>query len=164
MQRAGQSAGQNGAVRIASDRHYLLQAPATSVWAAMGQVGDYQRWWPWLASFDGTAVEAGQRWSCVVQPPLPYRVRFTVALAEVEAAVCAVATVEGDIVGDARIDLVDRGPTCELRLQSSLAPAKPALAALAAVARPLVTFGHNWVLDTGARQFAGRVALDGDEA
>jgi hypothetical protein len=148
-------------VRILSDRHYLLDVAPDTVWTAISDVDEYQRWWPWLASFDGSALEAGQRWHCVVQPPLPYRVSFTVALERVVTAAAAVATLSGDIVGDARIDLVGRGESSELRLRSSLAPSRPALQALAAVARPVVTFGHNWVLDNGARQFADRMGLDG---
>lgn len=150
-------------MRILSDRHYLLQVTPEMAWATMRQVEHYQRWWPWLARFDGTALEAGQRWHCVVQPPLPYRVGFTVVLEEVKAAVCAVATVEGDIVGEARVDVVARGKGSELHLRSSLAPARPALQALAGIARPVVTLGHNWVLDTGARQFARRMELDRTE-
>lgn len=155
---------QTDPMRIESDRRYLLQATPTVAWAALSRVDEYQRWWPWLQRFDGTALDAGQRWHCVVQPPLPYRVGFTVVLEEVATGVTAAARLEGDIVGDASIDIVDRGESCELWLRSSLAPSKPALQALAAIARPVVTFGHNWVLDTGARQFANRMALDGTEA
>jgi hypothetical protein len=148
-------------VRILSDRRYVLDVTPETVWTAMSDVDQYQRWWPWLARFDGTALETGQRWHCVVQPPLPYRVSFTVILEQVDTAVTAAATLRGDIVGEARIDLVGNGASSELRLRSSLAPSRPALQALAAVARPVVTFGHNWVLDTGARQFADRMRLDG---
>jgi uncharacterized protein YndB with AHSA1/START domain len=43
-----------------------------------------------------------------------------------------------------------------LTLVSSLGPGRHLLAAAARVARPLVVMGHDWVIDTGASQFAER--------
>ena len=45
----------------------------------------YQRWWPWLREFEATGLTAGDEWRCRVRPPLPYTVRFTIVLEEVEA-------------------------------------------------------------------------------
>ena len=47
---------------------------------------------------------------------------------------------------------------CEIRLRSELGPDSRVLRVVAATARPLVNFGHNWVLDTGAQQFAEHAA------
>ena len=37
-----------------------------------------------------------------------------------------------------------------------LAPARPAVALFAGAVRPLASWGHDWVLDTGVRQFAAK--------
>jgi hypothetical protein len=126
-------------------------------------VDAYTTWWPWLREFDGRTLAAGEVWTCAVQPPLPYAVRFTVAFDEVIHGEQVVTTIGGDIGGAATLQLfageggdgadeaLDRS---RLRLTAELAPQKRSMLALSIVARPLVTFGHHWVLDTGARQFA----------
>jgi hypothetical protein len=91
-----------------------------------------------------------------VRPPLPYSLRFTLHLDDVVPPTLVTAHVTGDIAGHARIDLTDHDEGTQVRLTSVLAPSNPAFAVVAAVARPIVQRGHDWVLDTGARQFAAR--------
>lgn len=145
-------------MRIVSDRRYHPPVDPGQVWDAFDRVDQYQRWWPWLEAFDGERLEASERWSCVVRPPLPYRVRFTVVLEEVTAPTTVAAAIEGDITGTARIDLSPDGGGSALRLRAELSPRNRALQVLATVARPVVTFGHDWVLDTGVGQFTNRLA------
>jgi len=83
----------------------------------MARVEDYRSWWPWLRHFDGGGLAAGSTWVAVVQPPLPYRLRF------------------------------------ELHLVSELTPTNAVLRAVSQFAAPVARFGHEWVLDTGLRQF-----------
>ena len=64
------------------------------------------------------------------------------------------ATVSGDITGTARLDFEDHGAGCSIRLTSKLAPGSRTFGVVATLARPLVRRGHDWVLDTGAAQFA----------
>jgi hypothetical protein len=144
-------------VRIRSDRRYRLDASPAVVWDAMARPEDFRTWWPWLGAFDGRQVAPGERWQCVVQPPLPYRLGFVVAIGEVVTGECVTATVSGDIEGAARIDLgADEGGSI-LRLRAELAPSNPALRVVARLAQPLVRFGHDWVLDTGFRQFTAHL-------
>lgn len=130
--------------------------PATPdvVWSRLTATDDYQRWWPWLREFEATGLEAGDEWRCRVRPPLPYTVRFTIVLQEVEASRTVGARIEGDIAGTARVDLTERDGGCEIRLTSRLSPRGRAIRIMADLARPLARMGHDWVLDTGARQFA----------
>ena len=144
-------------VDIRSDRRFGFDVGHASVWSAIGRVDRYQEWWPWLHRFDGDALREGDRWHCVVKPPLPYRLRFDVILVEVVDRDVVRARVGGDITGSARLDVIDRGPCSELRLRSELVPVDRTLRLIARVARPVATFGHDWVLDTGVRQF--RAAL-----
>jgi uncharacterized protein YndB with AHSA1/START domain len=148
-----------------SEDHFRFPRPPAEVWAALVRVDAYPEWWPWLVSFDGRAFAEGERWQCVVRPPLPYQLRFDVVLDEVEEARFVTATVEGDIAGPAAIDLdpSDDGGT-DLRLVSSLAPTSPLLRAAMTVAPPVVRWGHDWVLATGLRQFRDRAFLAGPGA
>lgn len=149
---------------VRSDHRSRFAVPPVELWAAMTRTDEYRAWWPWLRRFDGSGVAEGARWECVVQPPLPYSLRFTLELEDVEPARFVTASISGDITGHAAIDLtaVDLGEGTtgtELRLVSALAPDHAVLEAVARYARPLVRFGHDWVLGTGLRQFRQR-ALD----
>jgi hypothetical protein len=122
----------------------------------ISDVGQYRAWWPWLRSFDAAALAQGEEWRCMVQPPVPYLVRFTVAIEEVEAGALVRATVGGDVVGQATLTLDDADSGCVTTLQSTLAPGNRALRLVSRFAGPVARYGHDWVLDTGARQFIAR--------
>lgn len=143
-------------MRFESDRRYRLPVPPAELWAALTRVDDYQSWWPWLRGFDATLLAGDEIWDCLVQPPLPYRVRFAVALDEVHAPTTVRASITGDVVGDARLEIVERAGGSEARLVSHLEPGNGFLRAVARIAAPMVRYGHDWVLDTGARQFIER--------
>jgi uncharacterized protein YndB with AHSA1/START domain len=146
-------------VDIRSDRRFDFDLERASVWAAIARVDRYRQWWPWLRAFDGAALRAGERWQCVVKPPLPYELRFDVLLIEVVDRSLVSARVVGDIAGWAQLTAVDHGSGSQVRLVSELAAASRTLRVIARVARPVARFGHDWVLDTGAGQFR-RVALE----
>ncbi len=146
-------------VHVRSDRWYDFPADRETVWESFTTTPRYRTWWPWLLEFDGDRLAAGERWWCVVSPPVPYVVRFTIHIEKVAAPDAVEATVHGDVEGVARLDLVDTtaaGDACRLHLVSDLAPGNPALRLIARAARPVVRRGHDWVLDTGARQFVDR--------
>lgn len=143
-------------MRFDSDRRYELPVSPTDLWSALERVDDYRSWWPWLRRFDAGALEAGHTWLAHVQPPIPYWVRFAVRIDDADAPRSINATVSGDVVGEARLEISDHPAGCEARLVSSLAPGNGVLKVVARMASPVVRFGHDWVLDTGARQFIRR--------
>jgi uncharacterized protein YndB with AHSA1/START domain len=143
-------------MELDSDRRYRFAVPPEDLWRALGETADYQRWWPWLTSFEADGLVAGGEWRCTVRPPLPYSLRFAIHLDEVVPPTHVTATVVGDIAGHARLVLTPREDGCEVRLTSVLSPGNRVFAVIATMARPIVQRGHDWVLDTGARQFVGR--------
>lgn len=143
-------------MEVQSDRWYRLSGAPEQVWSALTRVQDYQRWWPWLRAFDATAFAAGEQWCCEVQPPLPYRLRFTIHLDEVVAERSAKASITGDIAGSARIELSPAAAGTDLHLVSSLGPSTGLLRTVVRVAGPVARYGHDWVIDTGLRQFESR--------
>jgi hypothetical protein len=160
-----------GTVQVRSDRWYDVGADRRRVWEAFGATDRYRSWWPWLTEFDGGPLVRGARWSCAVSPPLPYVVRFTLTLVAVEEARSIRALVEGDITGSATLELVEDpdvdadlpdgsdgsvGVACRIHLRADLTPSHTALRLVAGAASPVVRRGHDWVLDTGARQFRER--------
>jgi uncharacterized protein YndB with AHSA1/START domain len=143
-------------VHVRSDRRYEFAAAPDELWAAFTRLEDYRTWWPWLRRFEAGGFTAGECWRCTVQPPLPYVLRFDLTLLEVEPHSFVTASVSGDIAGDARLDVQATDAGSEVRLVSALSPANPVLRAIATMARPMVRFGHDWVLDNGLRQFSSR--------
>ena len=69
------------------------------------------------------------------------------------------ARVLGDVVGDATLELEETDGGCVACLHSSLAPGNSALRLISRVAAPLARYGHDWVLDSGARQFIARSVM-----
>jgi uncharacterized protein YndB with AHSA1/START domain len=143
-------------VRFETDRRYQLPVAPAELWAALTRVEDYQSWWPWLRRFDAAELAGDQVWVCHVQPPLPYWVRFSVVLEEVRAPHTIRATITGDVVGDAALDITAHPQGSEARLVSHLGPGNGFLKAVSRLAGPVARHGHDWVLDTGARQFIDR--------
>lgn len=147
-------------MQLTSDRRYSFPVEVAALWAAVADLDRYPQVWPWLKHFDASGLRAGDVWRCRVKPPLPYSVRFTIALDEVVRARHVTATIAGDISGVARLDFEATATGSGIRLTSSLAPSGRAFAVFATVMRPLVGRGHDWVLDTGAAQFARSLQPD----
>lgn len=140
-----------------SDRTWNFGNGPDELWDRIAAVDDYESWWPWLRRFDARGgLSEGSEWHCMVAPPLPYRVRFRLHLDRVVTGSEAHALVSGDIGGEALLSVVANGDGSTARLQSELYPANPLLRRAGAVARPLIEWGHDWVLDEGCKQFVRR--------
>jgi hypothetical protein len=143
-------------VEVRSDRRYDFAVAPDELWAALSRIEHYSSWWPWLRQFRAQSFCPGARWDCVVQPPLPYAVRFRLEIDEVVAPEYVTALIDGDISGDARLDIAPARAGSQLRLVSRLSPRHAVLRAVGGLAPPVARFGHDWVLDTGIRQFRAR--------
>ena len=141
---------------LASERRWAFATPPLELWSLISRVDDYPSWWPWLRAFDGEHLQGGAVWHCGVKPPLPYVVEFTMTIDDIVPMESVAASLSGDITGTARINIAESHEGSQVRLRAELAPAKRWLGTLSWAARPIVRFGHNWVLDTAARQFAAR--------
>jgi hypothetical protein len=153
-------------MQIRSDRRYRFEVPRARLWDEIADPHRYTDWWPWLRRFDAEALAAGQRWRCVIQPPLPYTVRVDVDITEVVVGEAVTADVSGDLRGRARISLDDgnglgANGRCEARVVSSLAPSSRLMGAAAWLVAPVARWGHDWVLSTGARQLGDALDSDG---
>lgn len=149
-------AREGGPVNFETDRSYQLPVSPDELWQVLRQVDDYRSWWPWLRRFDAVALAAGEVWECLVHPPLPYRVRFAVVLEEVRAPGVLEASITGNVLGRARIEITDHPLGSEARLVSSLRPSNGVLKMVGRLGGPVARFGHDWVLDRGAKQFIAR--------
>ena len=143
-------------MEFVSDRRYRYPVPPEELWSTLSETSDYRRWWPWLRDLEATGLAPGEQWRCTVRPPLPYSIRFTIHFDDVDPPSAVTAHVTGDIAGVAHLDVTPLPDGCEVRLMSTLTPSSRAFGLIASFAGPLIRRGHDWVLDTGARQFAAR--------
>ncbi|MGN6693727.1 MAG: SRPBCC family protein [Aquihabitans sp.] len=142
-----------------SDRRVVLDASPAQVWATLEQVDRYRSWWPWLRRLEAERLAAGEAWRCTVTPSLPYRVAFDVLLDEVAEETTVAATVRGDVVGAARIDLAPDGDGTALRLTADLQAANPWLRRLERWAPPVARVGHDQIIDGALAQLAQQVRI-----
>ena len=144
-----------------SDRTWTFEAMnADEVWQQIGRAARDPDPWPWVRTFDpGAGLVRGAVWRCVVAPPLPYVVRLSIHIDEIVPRELVSSRVDGDIAGTARLTFVEDERGVTARLQSRLTPSSPALRALSVIARPVVEWGHSWVLERGGSQFVRRVLV-----
>jgi hypothetical protein len=153
---AGADPAKEQSGRITTVHEYALPLSRDGVWTLISDVSRYRSWWPWLRVFQAAALAEGEEWQCEAQPPVPYPVRFRVRIEHVEAPLLVRATVSGDVVGTATLWLHEAETGCTATLESSLAPGNTALRLVSRFAGPIARFGHDWVLDSGARLFIVR--------
>jgi hypothetical protein len=139
-------------MRIRSDRLYRLPIPRHEIWRRITVVDDYQTWWPWLRSLDAVRLAAGEVWRCTLRPPMPYAIRCDIHFERVDHTLIA-ALITGDLVGHARIELLDQPPGTDVRVVSELAASGWSIRLVARALPALARRAHDWILDTGARRF-----------
>ncbi len=115
---------------ITTVHRYELPLPPEKVWSLICAVDRYRSWWPWLREFEAHGMTVGDEWRCMVQPPVPYLVRFRVVIDHVEAPSLVRARVLGDVVGDATLTLETQ------RRGTTATPARPAAMVRPRTARP----------------------------
>ena len=139
------------------DRTLTFAADPPEVWAAITRTDEYSRWWPWLRELSGDGLVPGGRSTCVVRAPVPYTLRLTVTVRELVPEERVEALVDGDLAGPARLEV---GPGADggsaVRLAWELELRRPVLQVAARIGRPLMEWGHDWVVTNGVEQFQRR--------
>lgn len=141
---------------------WSFSATPDQLWRAFSETERFQEWWPWLRTLESAGLVEGTVSRCVVRAPVPYVLTFTIAILEVVPRRLVVAAVSGDLEGPARLELAAQPGGSQARMSWDLEVRAPLLRAASRVARPLMDWGHNSVMDTGVRQFR-RAAL-GEQA
>ena len=138
------------------DRTWAFDIGPEELWAALARTDDFHRWWPWLREFEGDGLVPGGRSVCVVRAPIPYTLRFTVTVADLVPGERVEARVAGDLSGPARLELAPDRSGARLRLAWNLELQRPVLRAAGRFGRPVMEWGHDWVVTTGLEQFCHR--------
>jgi hypothetical protein len=133
-------------------RRWRFEATPERLWDLVMEAESYRGWWPWLRELDPARLEGGTTLAATIRPPLPYTVRVRIHVEEVRARELVQASVSGDLVGRARLEIERSGDDAEVMLHFGLTPQRALLRRLHVVARPMLRWGHDWVVDAAIGQ------------
>jgi len=142
----------------------FARTPA-EVWEALGHAEEFERWWWWLGElrFDDRGLVPGAVLHGLVSPPVPYRMRVTVRLDECRAPTWIDATVGGDLVGPATMRLASTGTGTRVEVAWSLEMMQRPMRVAARVAKPLLQWGHDRVVEATVEGFRRQVEAGGHQ-
>jgi hypothetical protein len=145
---------------------YDFALTPAQVWEAIAHAEDFEGWWWWLGElrFDGEGLVPGAVLHGLVSPPVPYRMRVTVHLDQCVAPASIDATVDGDLVGPASLRLAPSDDGTRAEVTWSLEMMQRPMRLAARVAKPLLQWGHDRVVDAtvaGFRRHVERTAGSG---
>ena len=125
------------------------------LWAHLERVERFEQHLGWLSEFrlEGDGLKSGSTLSGVITPPLPYRMRLRVDLDECQQPSRIVATVHGDLEGQAELLLVADGAGTRVTATWTIEMTQRSMRMAARVARPLLQWGHDRVVDMTVRGF-----------
>jgi hypothetical protein len=142
------------------DRSWEFEVCPPHLWSLLSDTSAYSGWWPWLRAFEPVPLERGATTSCSIGPPLPYMLTVTIAVIDVVPEQSVAVAVTGDVAGPARLEIAPSGRGSSARLVWELEVRRRLLRVAAGVARPMLQWGHEWVVSNGVEQFR-RAAING---
>jgi hypothetical protein len=149
---------------------FVFDVAPASMWRAIERCDQFEAWWSWLREFrlEGARLEDGAVLHGVVSPPVPYEMRVEVVLDHCAAPRRIDATVRGDLVGSASLELWQRrsvsgvGTVAEVHWVIEMTQRPMRLAAR--VAHPLLRWGHDRVVDATVAGFRRHLVAARDSA
>lgn len=140
-----------------TDRIDVVGVAPDRLWEVLADVGAYPSFWPWLRSFDGRRLAAGETWRGVIDVAGPLRLDVLIRLTEVVPRRRVAARLGGDLSGRARLELAPDRAGAALRLEAALVPERIDLRLLTRGARPLAQASHDRVIARALRQLAAHI-------
>lgn len=135
------------------DRTWAFDVHPEHLWATLARTEDYPRWWPWLRELSGAGLVPGGSTDCVIRAPVPYALRLTLTVTDLVPGQRVEAVATGDLSGQGRLELTPKGRTSLVRLAWEVELRRPVLRAAGRFGRPLMEWGHDWVVNGGIEQF-----------
>lgn len=142
------------------DRRFDLAATPDALWTTLQRTDEYPEWWSWLRKLDGGELREGAVARCAVQGPLLYTLHFEIVVQRVVRHERVETRVRGDLDGPARLEIEPGSGGSSARLVWSLELRDSLLRPLSLVARPVMEWAHDRVIEVGLRDFERR-ALNG---
>ena len=140
---------------------WRIGSPLTEVWEAIYHSASWPEWWPGLESVveldpggdDGIGNVRRFTWKGV----LPYQLIFDIRITRIEHLHLIEGAASGDVTGTGVWRFAQENGVTMVRYEWSVRMETFGMKALAWVARPLVRWNHNKVMQWGARGLARRL-------
>lgn len=144
---------------ITHQGEYAFACPPQKLWRAMEEADQFESWWSWLSEFrlDGGSLVPGAVLHGVVAPPLPYRMRIQVELTECEPNRRILASVGGDLEGEARLELRPSGVGSSVDVAWTVEMMQRPMRLASRFGHPLLQWGHDMVVATTVAGFRRRL-------
>jgi uncharacterized protein YndB with AHSA1/START domain len=138
------------------DRRFVFDATPDAVWGVLSRPQDFPRWWTWLRRIDADGLTEGTTVRALIRAPIPWSLRLSLHIERVVPGERIDVRAGGDLEGPASLELAAHGSGTEARLVWDLEPRGRLDHAFGLVTRPVLQWGQDWVVNTGARQFQRR--------
>lgn len=134
---------------------FKLPASDAQVWDALAEFDHYEAWWSWLTELrvNGLGLQPGTVLHGTVVPPLPYRMRLRLTFVECVPQRLLRATVDGDLHGSGQLVLETTGPETRAEVAWTMELSQRRLRLLARVARPLLVWAHDRIVELTVSRF-----------
>jgi hypothetical protein len=138
---------------------FWFGASPERIWDGLERTENFPLWWTWLRDFDieGRPLAPGSVLHGVVCPPLPYRMGLTVKVDECARPRLLRAQVHGDLEGEAGLMLEQEGAGTRATAAWTIEMMQPPMRLAARVARPLLQWGHDRVVEATVASFRGQI-------
>lgn len=138
----------------------LVGVRPAELWMLLEQPTAYPGWWPWLHLVHREpALRTGSTVEATIRAPLPYRLDLRIRVLDLEPARAIRTEVAGDLAGPASVVLAEHPDGTAVRLSWELEVTRRGLRTLAALARPVLEWGHDRVVADGIAQFSRATGL-----
>lgn len=159
--------GAHGGPTVSFVKEYWFPVPPARLWEILGRFDSYPSWWRWLRDFTAVpadkGMDGGTELRGTIVPPLPGRLSLRVTLDRCERPARVEATIEGDVRGQATLDLVASGEGTAVTARWTLHMVKPPLRLATRLTPPLARWSHDQVVAMAVAGFR-RSALASVEA
>ncbi len=138
-------------------RDFWFPLSPSRMWETIDDFDRYPTWWRWLRDFsprpEGSGLTEGTELTGTVVPPVPYRLSLRVTLDRCLPPVRIEASIDGDLVGNAVLQLAQDGDGTSATVAWTLRFASRPLRLAARIAFPVMQWGHDQVVVAAAAGF-----------
>jgi uncharacterized protein YndB with AHSA1/START domain len=140
---------------VSYSEEFDFSLPPEEMWTAIQSFERFEEWWPWFraSTLDGADVEPGAVIDFEIVSPLPHDMSVSAEIVEADAPNLLVATLSGDLAGDARLEFERTGPGTRALVRWELEVQHAALRALAFATGPLLQKAHDWAVRAAVNGF-----------
>ena len=135
--------------------NWFFDAPIEQVWNEIVDAQSWPHWWPSYRKVTpltpGSTLQVGSRAASEVRGKLPYSLRFTVEVTELEAPHLLALNSSGALVGKGRFVLEERDGGTALTYYWDVGTSNPLLNLLARLPffRAMIEDNHDYIMDEG---------------